>query len=55
MDEASLIENTVFSESAINGASKACAKRFSIQGAGNVALVEEGDDLVFEMLACGEL
>jgi hypothetical protein len=54
-DEAGFVEDGVFAESAVEGAAEAGCEGLVVQGAGDVALVEESDDLVFEMLACGEL
>jgi hypothetical protein len=50
MDETSFVENTVFSESAVKNASQAGCQRLVVEGAGDVTLVEESDNLVWRML-----
>jgi hypothetical protein len=39
-------EGGVFPEGAVDGAAEAGGERFGVEGAGDVTLVEEGDDLV---------
>jgi hypothetical protein len=45
-DEAGFVEDAVLAESAVKGAAEASSEGLVVQGARDVALVEEGDDLV---------